>query len=137
MRIHLQGTFLLIVLLVVFWWMLSWAAAIVDSALFGSDGVIVAKARLETDDPAGTAGGSQQDETLDGNEVAVLQGLLTQFGYSPGPVDGISGELTRQAINEAKADLRLDEESDRKLLETLETALEALESAPDSDGPEP
>ena len=135
MRIHLQGTFLLIVLLLVFWGMLNWALPILDDAVFGDDGAIVARAPLEVDDPAGSEGGLEEDRPLDGHEVVDLQGALIQLGYSPGPIDGIAGELTRQAIDEAKADVGLVEASDRKLLETLQTALEAFSSAPDPDAP--
>ncbi|MYB03546.1 MAG: peptidoglycan-binding protein [Acidimicrobiaceae bacterium] len=131
MRTHLQGAFLLIVLLLAFWWALSWAGPIFDSALGGADGAIVARA--PTDNTA--TGEAQADAPLDGNEVAALQGALLQVGYSPGPVDGIMGELTRAAIEEAKGDLGLIEVSDRQLLETLETAVEALESTPDAGEP--
>ena len=137
MRTHLQGTFLLIVLLLVFWWALSWAVPVLDSAVFGEDGAIVARARLEVVDPADADRAREQNEPLDGNEVASLQGALTQLGYSPGPIDGIMGELTRQAVSEAKTDLGLAEASDRRLLGTLEAALEALSSASDSDAPGP
>lgn len=136
MRIHLQGTFLLIVLLLSFWWMLRWAVPILDSALFDDDGAIVARAPEEVDDPI-EAEGAQQQEPLDGNEVAELQSALIALGYSPGPIDGIMGELTRQAVDEAKTDVGLVEASDRELLETLEAALEALGAAPDSDTPGP
>ena len=132
MRIHLQGTFLLIVLLLVFWWTLNWAVPVLDGAMFGTDGAIVARAPVEADDPA-DAERVLEDEPLDGNEVAALQSALTQFGYSPGPIDGILGELTRQAVDEAKTDVGLGEASDRRLLETLEAALEALSSASDSE----
>lgn len=137
MRIHLQGTFLLIVLLLVFWGMLNWAVPILDDAVFGDDGAIVARAPLEVDDPADPERVLEEDRPLDGNEVADLQGALTQLGYNPGPIDGIMGELTRQSIDEAKADIGLVEASDRKLLETLEAALEALSSASDPDAPGP
>ena len=133
MRIHLQGTFLLIVLLLVFWWTLDWAVPVLDSALLGEDGAIVARAPSEVDDPAGADRALERDEPLDGNEVAELQGALTQLGYDPGPIDGIMGELTRQAIDGAKEDVGLAEASDRRLLETLEAALEALSSASGSD----
>jgi peptidoglycan hydrolase-like protein with peptidoglycan-binding domain len=133
MRTHLQGAFLLIVLLLAFWWALSWAGPIFDSALGGEDGAIVARAPSE--EATAAAVEAANDEPLDGNEVASLQGALLQVGYSPGPVDGIMGELTRAAIDEAKKDLGLVEASDRKLLEGLETAVEALETAPDADEP--
>ena len=137
MRTHLQGTFLLIVLLLVFWGMLNWAVPILDDAVFGEDGAIVARAPPEVDDPVDAGRGLEEDRPLDGNEVAGLQGALTQLGYSPGPIDGIMGELTRQAIDEAKADVGLVEASDRKLLETLQAALEALSTASGSDAPGP
>lgn len=130
MRTHLQGTFLLIVLLLAFWWTLSWAVPILDSALFGDDGAVVVRAPTETGSPAGGQIDLEENRPLDGNEVAVLQGALAQVGYSPGPIDGIMGELTRQAIDEAKADLGMAEASDRRLLETLEAAIEALNLGP-------
>ena len=133
MRTHLQGAFLLIVLLLAFWWALNWAGPIFDSALGGADGAIVARAPSEEDAATGDAAA---DEPLDGNEVAALQGALLQVGYSPGPIDGIMGELTRAAITEAKKDLGLVEESDRRLLETLESAVETLDTAPDSGEPD-
>ena len=136
MRTHLQGAFLLIVLLLAFWWALNWAGPIFDSALGGEDGAIVARAPSE-EDSAGTRGAAAEDDPLDGNEVAELQGALVLVGYSPGPVDGILGELTRAAIDEAKADLGMVEESDRALFETLESVVQALEAdaGPDEPGP--
>ena len=131
MRTHLQGTFLLIVLLLGFWWTLNWAVPILNDALFGDDGAIVARAPSESDDPASIER-ILEDLPLDGNEVAELQGALIQLGYSPGPIDGIMGELTRQAATEAKADLGLVEASDRRLLNTLAAAVESLSSASDS-----
>ena len=131
MRTHLQGAFLLIILLLAFWWTLNWAGPIFDSALGGEDGAIVARAPSEDD---AAAAGLAVDEPLDGNEVAALQGALLQVGYSPGPVDGIMGELTRAAVEEAKQDLGLVDASDRELLETLETVVDALETGPNSDG---
>ena len=133
MRTHLQGAFLLIVLLLAFWWALNWAGPIFDSALGGADGAIVARAPSEEDTAAAQAAADEQP--LDGNEVATLQAALLQVGYSPGPIDGIMGELTRAAITEAKKDLGLVEASDRKLLETLEPAVESLETAPEETAP--
>ncbi len=130
MRTHLQGTFLLIVLLLVFWGTLNWALPILDDAIFGDDGAVVARAPLESDDPADLEAGLEENRPLDGDEVAALQGVLTQLGYSPGPVDGILGELTRQAVEEAKADVGLTEASDRRLLETLEALNPDTEPSP-------
>ena len=137
MRTHLQGAFLLIVLLLAFWWTLNWAGPIFDSALGGEDGAIVVRAPSEQQSAADADRTAAQDEALDGNEVAQLQGALVQVGYSPGPLDGIMGELTRAAIDKAKEDLGLASASDRRLLETLETALGSLDSASDPDEPGP
>lgn len=136
MRTHLQGTFLLIVLLLALWAMLNWAGPVIDSALGGADGAIVAKAPAEPDEQADADGRfSEQDDPLDGAEVAELQSALALVGYDPGPVDGIMGDLTRGASDEAKEDLGLAAASDRRLLDTLSVAVEALSSAtsePDS-----
>ena len=136
LRVHLQGTFLLIVVLLVFWAMLNWAGPVMSDALGGPDGAIVAKALIESEDP-GTADGAltEPDEPLEGDEVAALQAALTRFGYEPGAVDGIMGDVTRAAADAAKADLGLPSASDRRLLDTLAAAVEALESVssdPDS-----
>ena len=134
MRTHLQGAFLLVVLLLAFWWALNWAGPIFDSALGGEDGAIVARAPTEEDAVAAIQAAA--DAPLDGDEVAALQAALLQVGYSPGPIDGIMGELTRAAIEEAKQDLGLVEASDRRLFETLEPAVETLESSPDAGEPD-
>ena len=134
LRVHLQGTFLLIVVLLVFWAMLNWAGPVMSDALGGPDGAIVAKPLIEsedTDDGALT----EPDEPLEGDEVAALQSALTRFGYEPGAVDGIMGDVTRAAADAARADLGLPSASDRRLLDTLAAAVEALESVssdPDS-----
>ena len=130
LRVHLQGTFLLIVLLLVLWAALNWAGSVISSALGGPDGAVVAKAPVESDNSSDGGDGSAPDEPLEGDEVADLQAALTRFGYDPGPVDGILGELTRSAIQAAKADLSLPAASDRTLLETLAAAIEALDDAP-------
>ena len=130
MRIHLQGTFLLIVLLLAFWGMLDWAGPVIDSAWSGTDGAIVARVPAVSDQPTNAVGDtySERDEPLDGDEVAELQAALARFGFDPGPVDGIMGELTRGAADEAKADLGLAAGSDRRLLDTLAAAIEARSS---------
>ena len=130
LRVHLQGTFLLIVLLLVLWAALNWAGSVISSALGGPDGAVVAKAPVESDESSDSGDGSAPDEPLEGDEIADLQAALTRFGYDPGPVDGILGELTRSAIQAAKADLSLPAASDRTLLETLAAAIEALDDAP-------
>ena len=134
MRIHVQGTFLLIVLLLAFWGALRWAGPIIDSALNSEDGAVVARAPQEIDDQAGGGLILAEDEPLDGDEIAALQEALLKVGYAPGPVDGILGELTRDAIDEAKEDLELQEQSDRRLLKTLQAALDADSSDSASSG---
>ena len=123
MRIHVQGTFLLIVLLLAFWGMLRWAGPAISSALNSQDGAIVARAPIESDDPSEDSLVLSEDEPLDGAEIASLQESLLTVGYEPGPIDGILGELTRDAIDQAKEDLGLQEEPDRRLLDTLRAAL--------------
>ncbi len=130
MRTHLQGTFLLIVLLLMFWGMLRWAVPIIDDAIFGGDGAIVARAPqnlIDLNDPDALAR-LEANRPLERAEVADLQEVLLLLGYNPGPVDGIMGELTRAAMEQAKADVGFTEESDRQLLESLE-ALEAEQAA--------
>jgi g-D-glutamyl-meso-diaminopimelate peptidase len=42
-----------------------------------------------------------------GPDVKLVQSLLTKIGYDPGPVDGIYGDKTRQAVLEFQIDNRL------------------------------
>ena len=130
LRVHLQGASLLIVLLLVLWAVLDWAGTVISSALSGHDGAIVAKALVESDDSSRDDTDDDPDEPLDGDEIAELQAALVRFGYEPGPVDGILGDLTRIAIEGAKADLGLPAASDRRLIETLHSAIAALDDAP-------
>ena len=136
LRVHLQGTFLLIVVLLVFWAMLNWAGPVISGALGGPDGAIVATPLIEPEDSgADDSLLTDLDEPLEGDEIATLQSALTRFAYDPGPVDGIMGDLTRAATDAAKADLGLSSASDRRLLDTLAAAVGAPESAssdPDS-----
>ena len=109
--------------------MLDWAGPVISNALGGPDGAVVARAPDESEDaPDGTE--SEPDEPLGGSEVAELQAVLARFGYDPGPVDGILGDLTRSAAEAAKADLNLPAASDRRLLDTLLAVIEALDEAP-------
>lgn len=134
LRVHLQGTFLLIVLLLVLWAVLDWAGPVISNALSGPDGAVVAKAPAESEAASDDGAESEPDEPLGGDEVAELQAVLARFGYDPGPVDGILGDLTRSAAEAAKADLNLSAASDRRLLNTLAAAIEALDEA--STGPD-
>jgi len=138
MRTHLQGTFLLIVLLLVFWGMLNWAAPIIDDAIFGDDGAVVAKAPQNLIDPNDPEAAAllEANRPLEGAEVADLQEVLLLLGYNPGPVDGIMGDLTRAAITEAKADAGLTEVTDRELLQALEADQEAADTNISDDSEE-
>ena len=114
---HLQGVLLLVLLLLVFWGLWRMALPAIGKAWGGSDGAVVAESRDETLDPVGGA-------PLTLAEVADLQVALTEAGYDPGPVDGIMGEMTRRAADEARGELGLEQESDRRLLEILTLTLE-------------
>ena len=114
MRMHLQGVFLLIVLLLTFWAALEWGGGVIGSALTGDDGAIVARAPVDSGLPDG-----ESDAPLDNVDVAELQTALAAAGFDPGPVDGILGDRTRRAIDQALGDLRLGGSSDRALLQHL------------------
>jgi len=114
MRVHLQGAFLLLVMLLAFWVVANWGATVISSAWGSESGVIVARVR---DEAAATV--AVGDIALDGTEVADLQAALTAAGIDPGPVDGILGDQTRSAIEQAKSALNLIGSSDRELLELL------------------
>ena len=112
--IHIQGMFLLILLLLAFWSMLEWGSGVITDALHGEKGAIVA--RTSSAKPGGSG---ISDDSLDNAEVIAMQTALTEAGYEPGPIDGIMGDLTRSAMNQARTALGLTGHSDRTLLEEL------------------
>ena len=77
------------------------AAPVLGDA-FGEDGAIVAESAV--DDGAEPTVEAASEVPLDGEEVALLQANLTDLGVDPGPVDGILGNGTRSAINEASVE---------------------------------
>ena len=110
LRVHIQGTFLLITLLLAFWYALNWSTAVIDDAVSGEDGAIVAVART---------GDASDYEPLDNSEVFALQAALADAGYDPGPLDGMLGSRTRRAIDQARAQLGLEGLPDRSFLQAL------------------
>ena len=127
MTSHIQGVFLLIVLLLALWGAWVWGGAIIAGALDGPDAAVVATARPPVD---------PSDEPLDTLEVAELQAALIDAGFDPGPVDGIIGELTSEAMTRAREALGLAGVSDRVLLERLVTRAELVPEdvpVPDQD----
>lgn len=110
MENHLQGVALLILLLLGLWAFWRYASPVLDDAIGGSDGAIVA---VSGDD-------SEIEARLSTDEVAELQAALAAAGYDPGPVDGILGELTRTASAEARFELDLPDSSYRELIAALD-----------------
>ncbi len=131
LRVHLQGTFLLIVLLLAFWGILGWASPLISNAWSGPDGAIVARAPADRQDSSLLSMGFAELEALTPEEVAQLQTVLAALNFDPGSVDGILGNLTRSAVEDAKAAMGLPDVSDRRVLETLVSAVETLEEASD------
>ena len=117
---HLQGVVVLILILLGFWGLWTVAAPAIGDAFDGPYAAIVIESGDEILDPTGEA-------PLTLAEVADLQAALTEAGYDPGPTDGIMGELTRRAADEARTDLDLEQESDRRLLEVLTLASDQAE----------
>ena len=119
LRVHVQGTSLLILLLLAFWYALGWSAAVIGDALSDEDGAIVAVART---------GDASDYEPLTNSEVSALQSALADAGYDPGPLDGMLGIRTRRTIDLAKAEFGLEMLPDRLFL----TRLRALTGSPGS-----
>lgn len=62
----------------------------------------------EETDPQATPGSATQTTTsLPSEEVRALQEQLVQLGYSPGAVDGVLGNTTREAISQFQRDVGL------------------------------
>ena len=63
--------------------------------------------------------------------VRHVQELLSSLGYNPGPVDGISGQSTRAAVERFQSDLGLtvDGHVSGSLISNLRTAFAARESS--------
>jgi peptidoglycan hydrolase-like protein with peptidoglycan-binding domain len=62
--------------------------------------------------PAGTTGsvkGHAVPESNDTSRVRVVQQVLADLGYSPGPVDGAMGEATSRAISAFQHDQKISE----------------------------
>lgn len=136
MRSHIQGIFVLlgvgIAVLV-----LARIAAPVLSDAFGEDGAIVAESS-DIDDVVDLAAlDSEVAIPLTGDEVAQLQGSLVDLGFDPGPIDGILGNGTRAAIDDAIVEYQLEATaSDRDVLEYVTSLLDALAAADAADSPD-
>lgn len=125
LRVHVQGTSLLILLLLAFWYALGWSAAVIGDALDDEDGAIVAVART---------GDASDYEPLTNSEVSALQSALADAGYDPGPLDGMLGTRTRRAIDLAKAEFGLETLPDRLFLRRLGALTGSLDSRSASEG---
>ena len=127
MKSHIQGLFILLGVAIALLALANIAAPVLGDA-FGEDGAIVAESAV--DDGADPTVEAAIEVPLDGEEVALLQANLTDLGFDPGPVDGILGNGTRSAINEAIVEYQLEiTASDRKVLEYTQSLIDALTAA--------
>jgi len=130
MKSHIQGLFILLGVAIALLALANIAAPVLGDA-FGEDGAIVAESGAEDADPAAE---EAIVAPLDGEEVALLQANLADLGFDPGPVDGILGNGTRSAINDAIVGYRLDiGTSDREVLEYTQSLIDALAAADAAD----
>ncbi len=129
MRSHIQGVFILLFVAIALMILARMAAPVVQDA-FGDNGAIVAES-AEVVDVVDLADGSvSADADLTGEEVAILQANLAEQGFDPGPIDGILGRGTRDAISAAISEYKLDvNSSDRAVFNYLESLSEALKAA--------
>ena len=131
MKSHIQGLFILLGVAIALLALANIAAPVLGDA-FGEDGAIVAESAA--DDGADPTVEAAIEVPLDGEEVALLQANLTDLGFDPGPVDGILGNGTRSAINEAIVEYQLEiSASDRKVLEYTQSLIDALAAADAAD----
>jgi peptidoglycan hydrolase-like protein with peptidoglycan-binding domain len=135
MRSHIQGLFVLLGVAIATLVLARIAAPVLGDA-FGEDGAIVAESS-DADDVVDLASlESDVAIPLTGEEVARLQGSLVDLGFDPGPVDGILGNGTRSAIDEAILQYQLDAgASDRDVLDYVTSLLDALAAADAADNP--
>lgn len=129
MRAHMQGAIILVALGFVLLALLAISNPILSDA-FGENGAIVAESSEETDS-------SDEGEEIDplavplnGEEVAQLQADLAALEFDPGPVDGILGDGTRGAIDQAIDAYQLDTEStDRQVFQYVSALVDGLDAA--------
>ena len=135
MRSHIQGLFVLLGVAIAVLVLARIAAPVLGDA-FGEDGAIVAES-ADVDDVVDLASAETEvDLPLTGDEVALLQGGLLDLGFDPGPVDGILGNGTAGAIDEAIVQYQLDTNAtDRDVLEYVTSLLDALAAADAADDP--
>ncbi|MEC7144495.1 MAG: peptidoglycan-binding domain-containing protein [Actinomycetota bacterium] len=127
MKSHIQGLFIVLGVAISLLALANIAAPVLGDA-FGEDGAIVAESAV--DDGADPTVEAAIEVPLDGEEVALLQANLTDLGFDPGPVDGILGNGTRSAINEAIVEYQLEiTASDRKVLEYTQSLIDPLAAA--------
>jgi len=128
MHAHLQGLILL-VSLAILGLLVSRMAGPSLSGFFDEDGAVYAEPADEE-----TAEDAVEEVPLTGDEVARLQRHLTTLGFDPGPVDGIPGDQTDTAVDDALAEYLLAvTTTDRELLDYLDSLISALDAAADAD----
>ena len=133
MRYHVQGVFILLIVAIGLLFTARVAAPVLSDAL-GEEGAIVAEGSEADDDADLVSDGAPEDEPLTGEEVAQIQADLTALGLDPGPVDGIMGPSTRQAIDTAIVQYQLDvTASDRAVFDYVRSLAEALAAAASAD----
>lgn len=132
MRYHVQGVFILLIVAIGLLFTARLAAPVLSDA-FGDDGAIVAEGS-EVDDTDLASDEVPADEPLTGEEVGQIQADLTALGLDPGPVDGIMGPSTRDAIDTAIVQYQLDvNASDRAVFNYVRSLAEALAAAASAD----
>jgi hypothetical protein len=70
---------------------------------------------------------ADDDQPANSTAVARVQAGLTQLGYDPGPVDGVMGSQTRQAIEDYQRDngLLVDGRASAQLAQHIDDQLES------------
>lgn len=119
MRTHIQGLALLLILAAVLWGTAELAGPALGDA-FGDDGALVAESPEDEVDLS--AGFDEEPDELTDIEVGTVQWLLWLQGFleSEADIDGVLGNDTRRAMQDAKGAFDFAGASDRALLEYLE-----------------
>jgi|DEB0MinimDraft_10_1074344.scaffolds.fasta_scaffold00511_12 peptidoglycan hydrolase-like protein with peptidoglycan-binding domain len=131
MHAHAQGVFML-VLLAIMLLIVGKAAGPVVGGFFDEGGAVYAEPADDEDTVK-----EPESEPLTGDEIATLQRNLTTLGFDPGPVDGISGAKTKEAIAAAISEYALPvSSSNRHLLEYSTSLVAALNAADAADSDE-
>lgn len=91
---------------------------------------------MASNKPLNLIEGGNLQSGVSGSQVSQLQSILKQFGYYPGPIDGVFGPQTNQAIKDFQTDNKIKVDgifgpvTQSKLIEWQQNPLKAVANDP-------